>query len=137
SNHITPETAELPPPPATAPPEPPPVPPRPTLSQIERVSAEEARVSGLMQAVGAAKTAAEAMVDGVARRTQALATTSRDTVRGAAGRLFRPRPPREVDRFGRDPHFERDVLRFFEVLYRHYFRVSVRGMENVPRTGPA
>lgn len=135
---ITPETAELPvPPPATDPTPAPPLPPRPRLHQIERVAAVEERVSLAMKALGAAKPAAGALVGQAASTAQSLVSVSRGAVRSATDRLFRSHPPREVDRFGRDPEFEQDVLRFFELLYRRYFRVAVRGIENVPRTGPA
>lgn len=41
-----------------------------------------------------------------------------------------------IDAFGRDPAFERRAERALEVLYRKYFRVSVRHIENVPASGP-
>jgi 1-acyl-sn-glycerol-3-phosphate acyltransferase len=46
------------------------------------------------------------------------------------------RPPQSIDAFGRDPDFERRAERLLEVLYRRYFRVSVRHIENVPAGGP-
>jgi 1-acyl-sn-glycerol-3-phosphate acyltransferase len=46
------------------------------------------------------------------------------------------RPPQQIDAFGRDPDFERRAERVLEVLYKRYFRVSVRGIENVPEKGP-
>jgi 1-acyl-sn-glycerol-3-phosphate acyltransferase len=41
-----------------------------------------------------------------------------------------------IDAFGRDPDFERRAERMLEVLYRRYFRVTVRHIENVPASGP-
>lgn len=47
------------------------------------------------------------------------------------------RPSREeVDPFGRDPALERRAMRLLEVVYRRYFRVKARGLENVPDSGP-
>jgi 1-acyl-sn-glycerol-3-phosphate acyltransferase len=43
----------------------------------------------------------------------------------------------EVDDFGLDPSFEAKVRPGLELLYRHYFRVRLEGIENVPSTGRA
>lgn len=40
------------------------------------------------------------------------------------------------DAFGRDPSFAARALRLLEPIYRRYFRVETRGLENVPTTGP-
>ena len=37
----------------------------------------------------------------------------------------------------RDPAYIRDLLPLVEPLYRHYFRVSATGLENLPESGPA
>ena len=37
----------------------------------------------------------------------------------------------------RDPRYIRDLLPLLEFFYRHYFRVTVTGLENLPRSGPA
>lgn len=42
----------------------------------------------------------------------------------------------QIDAFGRDPEFEKRAEKVLEVLYRRYFRVSVRNIEAVPSTGP-
>jgi len=44
--------------------------------------------------------------------------------------------PGETDAFGRDPAFAERALRLLEPVYRHYFRVEARGVENVPADGP-
>jgi 1-acyl-sn-glycerol-3-phosphate acyltransferase len=41
----------------------------------------------------------------------------------------------DADDFGADPAFEARVRPLLEQLYRHYFRVTTRGLENVPREG--
>ncbi len=44
----------------------------------------------------------------------------------------------EIDEFGFDADFSRNIyLPVLRVLYRHWFRVRVSGIENVPATGPA
>jgi 1-acyl-sn-glycerol-3-phosphate acyltransferase len=44
----------------------------------------------------------------------------------------------EVDEFGFDPDLTDSVLlNLFRPLYRHWFRVEVRGIENIPETGGA
>lgn len=37
----------------------------------------------------------------------------------------------------RDPRYIRDLLPVLELFYRHYFRVTATGLENLPRSGPA
>jgi diacylglycerol/phytol O-acyltransferase len=37
----------------------------------------------------------------------------------------------------RDPGYIRDLLPVMELLYRHYFRVTATGLENLPASGPA
>ena len=43
----------------------------------------------------------------------------------------------EVDEFGYDRKFTETILPFFELLYTVWWRASTRGVENLPRTGPA
>ena len=64
---------------------------------------------------------------------KALALIGRQVVN--AGR--NPATASEVDAFGRDPEFEAATMKTFELLYRRYFRVQVRGIENVPSNGAA
>lgn len=124
-------------PPSTAPPAPPEQTPLPLFSRIEKVAAIEDRVSLAMKTLGAVRPAASAAADRMTDSARVLADATQGLLRGVTDRLFTAPPPREVDRFGRDPQFEAEVLKFFERLYRNYFRVSVRGIENVPSTGPA
>jgi 1-acyl-sn-glycerol-3-phosphate acyltransferase len=42
----------------------------------------------------------------------------------------------EIDAFGRDADFEAKALKALEPIYRRYFRVETRGLENVPTDGP-
>jgi 1-acyl-sn-glycerol-3-phosphate acyltransferase len=42
-----------------------------------------------------------------------------------------------VDEFGYDKRFTETVLPFFELLYTVWWRVEAKGVDNVPRTGPA
>ncbi len=37
----------------------------------------------------------------------------------------------------RDARYIRDLLPLLELFYRHYFRVTATGLENLPRSGPA
>ncbi len=41
----------------------------------------------------------------------------------------------EVDEFGLDPKLEARLIPSFDFLYKHYFRVSLTGAENVPKEG--
>jgi 1-acyl-sn-glycerol-3-phosphate acyltransferase len=51
------------------------------------------------------------------------------------GRMGLRNRSQEVDDFGHDPVYEQRVLPFFEFLYEKYFRVEVRGLDNVPSEG--
>src|SRR5438128_2493888 len=42
-----------------------------------------------------------------------------------------------LDPYGFDPEMYEKNKGFFEFLYRYYWRVSVRGLENIPDTGAA
>lgn len=42
-----------------------------------------------------------------------------------------------IDEFGFDAEWTETLLPFFDWLYRHWWRVQVRGLENVPSTGRA
>lgn len=43
---------------------------------------------------------------------------------------------REFDAFGREPAFEQRALELLSTIYKHYFRVEVRGIEHLPAKGP-
>ncbi len=51
------------------------------------------------------------------------------------GRIGLRNRSEEVDEFGLDPVYEKRLRPFFELLYKHYFRVEVEGIENVPSSG--
>jgi 1-acyl-sn-glycerol-3-phosphate acyltransferase len=51
------------------------------------------------------------------------------------GRIGLRNRSEEVDEFGLDPIYEARLRPFFDLLYRHWFRVEVRGIENVPEGG--
>jgi len=51
--------------------------------------------------------------------------------------VARPGDSRRADDFGLDPAFEELVEPLFAFLYRRWWRVETRGLENVPASGPA
>ena len=51
------------------------------------------------------------------------------------GRIGLRNRSEEVDEFGLDPVYEQRLRPAFDFLYRHYFRVEVSGVENVPADG--
>lgn len=56
----------------------------------------------------------------------------------AAGDLVRLlEPPERLDRFGMDPRLVERARPLVEVLYASWWRVQVRGVEEVPASGPA
>jgi 1-acyl-sn-glycerol-3-phosphate acyltransferase len=51
------------------------------------------------------------------------------------GRIGMRHRSEEVDEFGLDPAYERRIRPLLELLYRRYFRVETRGVDNVPAEG--
>ncbi|MBI2389045.1 MAG: acyltransferase family protein [Deltaproteobacteria bacterium] len=51
------------------------------------------------------------------------------------GRIGLRNRSEEVDEFGLDPVYEQRLRPLFDFIYRYYFRVDVRGVENVPADG--
>jgi 1-acyl-sn-glycerol-3-phosphate acyltransferase len=51
------------------------------------------------------------------------------------GRAGMRRRAEEVDEFGLDPKYEARFAPFFDLLYKHYFRVEAEGAENIPDEG--
>jgi len=51
------------------------------------------------------------------------------------GRIGLRNRSEEVDEFGLDPVYEKRLQPFVDGIYRHYFRVETRGIENVPNEG--
>ncbi|MGC4094705.1 MAG: lysophospholipid acyltransferase family protein [Polyangiaceae bacterium] len=121
-------------------------PPRDVEAQIRAL---EARLDGLIRraAEAEAETEGDDGDDGQVEETRALsvapapfvATTTdsatRDYVAKRWGREALRNRAEEVDDFGLDPSFEHKVAPGLELLYRHYFRVQIEGMQNVPRSG--
>jgi 1-acyl-sn-glycerol-3-phosphate acyltransferase len=51
------------------------------------------------------------------------------------GRLSLRNRSEEVDDFGLDPTYEKRIEPILDFLYKHYFRVSTAGIENIPASG--
>jgi 1-acyl-sn-glycerol-3-phosphate acyltransferase len=51
------------------------------------------------------------------------------------GRLSLRNRSEEVDDFGLDPTYEKRIEPILDFLYKHYFRVSTSGIENIPASG--
>lgn len=77
--------------------------------------------------------AGKLMASPTALQTAAAAISGATAVRAL---LAAPPGPRTVDDFGEDPALVARTAPTLEFLYRHYFRVSVSGAENLPQHGP-
>lgn len=142
---ITPEDAPLPQATEAAPPEQTSK-PRLRLLRLEKVGQIEERLAGTVERI-TSRASTTAAAEELRRMVAFLAgqltgAESRRAARGLLSRLGQivaaadVEPPREVDAFGRDRETEGRALGMFEFFYRRYFRVDVRGIENVPASGP-
>ncbi|MBS2030667.1 MAG: 1-acyl-sn-glycerol-3-phosphate acyltransferase [Deltaproteobacteria bacterium] len=82
------------------------------------------QAQGLLGAVASSPTALEAAAAAISGTTAVRAL------------MARPEGPKTVDDFGEDGALVARTAPTLDFLYRHYFRVSVEGQENLPRHGP-
>jgi 1-acyl-sn-glycerol-3-phosphate acyltransferase len=101
---------------------------------------ELSSISRELPRLGASAPAALARVPGALRNVDVLEAASR--LRGFLSRQLElaaraRRGEREVDEFGFDVEWTESIVPVFEFLYRHYWRVHVNGLENIPGKGRA
>lgn len=124
--------------------------PEPDTSVEERIRELEARLDGMMTTVSAPRTDAPAPPE--SRRDEAPSSEEvseasaveaarellqSDYYRRRWGRASLRAHVEEVDDFGLAPDFEQRVRPLLKFLFRHYFRVETRGIDNIPSTGRA
>ena len=92
------------------------------LAAVAEIAMRQAQA--LLGAVATSPTALEAAAAAISGTTSVRAL------------MARPEGPKTVDDFGEDGALVARTAPTLDFLYRHYFRVSVEGQENLPRHGP-
>lgn len=117
----------------------------------ERIRELEARLDGLMTTMAISSESSRGDEPSVTRTPPATEeiTSEASAVEAARellqsdyyrrkwGRASLRAQVEEVDDFGLDPDFEQRVQPLLKFLFRHYFRVETRGIDNIPAQGRA
>lgn len=115
----------------------------PTVEQLEQhIRDLEAKLDAMIQAAEPARDEAKPTEEDrpIAAAPAEQSSTARELLPAEFylkqwGRSALRSRTEEVDEFGLDPKLEARLIPSFDFLYKHYFRVSLTGAENVPKEG--